>query len=109
MRLGIVRGHVVLNRKVPSLEGTRFLVVEPVTAENLAAGNGEGGGKTLVVADHLAPDLGEMVAFVEGREGANAYWPRSAPVDAYCALIVKDVDFTLLPEVHTLPGTEVVA
>jgi microcompartment protein CcmK/EutM len=109
MRLGIVRGHVVLNRKVSSLEGTRFLMVEPVTAENLAAGNGEGGGKTLVVADHLAPDLGEMVAFVEGREGANAYWPRSAPVDAYCALIVKDVDFPLLPEVHTLPGTEVLA
>ena len=107
MRLGIVRGHVVLNRMHPSLEGTRFLMVEPVTAENLAARNGDGGGKTLVVADHLAPDRGQMVAFVEGREGANAYWPKQAPVDAYCALIVKDVDFPLLPEVHTLPGTEV--
>ena len=107
MRLGIVCGHVVLNRAVPSLEGTRFLMVEPVTAENLAAGNGKGGGKPLVVADHLAPDRGQMVAFVEGREGANAYWPDSAPVDAYCALIVKDVDFPLLPGTHTLPGTEV--
>jgi hypothetical protein len=48
-----------------------------------------------------------MVAFVEGREGANAYWPKDAPIDAYCALIVKDVDFPLLPEEHTLPGTEV--
>ena len=107
MRLGIVCGHVVLNRADPSLEGTRFLMVEPVTAENLAAGNGKGGGKTLVVADHLAPARGQMVAFVEGREGANAYWPKNAPVDAYCALIVKDVDFPLLPEEHTLPGTEV--
>jgi microcompartment protein CcmK/EutM len=107
VRLGIVRGHVVLNRMVPGLEGTRFLMVEPVTAENLAAGNGKGGGKTLVVADHLAPDRGQVVAFVEGREGANAYWPKNVPVDAYCALIVKDVDFPLLPAEHTLPGTEV--
>ncbi len=107
MRLGVVCGLVVLNKAVPSLRGTRFLVVEPVTAENLAAGNGKGGGKTLVVADHLAPDRGQMIAFVEGREGANAYWPKSAPVDAYCALIVKDVDFPLLPAEHVLPGTEV--
>jgi microcompartment protein CcmK/EutM len=107
MRLGIVCGHVVLNRSLSSLQGTRFLMVEPVTAENLAARNGKGGGKALVVADHLAPDRGQMIAFVEGREGANAYWPESAPVDAYCALIVKDVDFPLLPDEHTLPGTEV--
>ena len=107
MRLGIVCGRVVLNRAVPSLRGTRFLMVEPVTAENLAAGSGEGGGKALVVADHLAPDRGQMIAFVEGREGANAYWPEEAPVDAYCALIVKDVEFPLLPAVHVLPGTEV--
>ena len=102
-----MRGHVVLNKTVPNLEGTRFLMVEPVTAENLAAGNGNGGGKALVVADHLAPDRGQMVAFVEGREGANAYWPRDAPIDAYCALIVKVVDFPQLPVEHTLPGTEV--
>ena len=107
MRLGMVCGHVVLNKAVPSLQGTRFLMVEPVTAENLAAGNGKGGGRSLVVADHLAPDRGQMVAFVEGREGANAYWPDEVPVDAYCALIVKDVDFPLLPDEHTLPGTEV--
>ena len=107
MRLGIVRGHVVLNQALPSLQGTRFLMVEPVTAENLAAGNGKGGGKTLVVADHLGPDRGQIVAFVEGREGANAYWPKDAPVDAYCALIVKDVDFPLLAGSHALPGTEV--
>jgi microcompartment protein CcmK/EutM len=107
VRIGIVRGHVVLSKALSSLEGTRFLMVEPVTAPNLAAGNGKGGGKTLVVADHLAPDRGEMVAFVEGREGANAYWPKSAPVDAYCALIVRDVDLARLPDEHTLPGTEV--
>jgi len=104
MRLGIVCGHVVLNKALPSLEGTRFLMVEPVTALNLAAGNGLGGGKALVVADHLAPDQGQMVAFVEGREGANAFWPNEAPIDAYCALIVKDVDYLPLPDEKPLPG-----
>ncbi len=103
----MVCGHVVLNRAVPSLRGTRFLMVEPVTVENLAAGNGMGGGKALVVADHLAPARGQLIGFVEGREGANAYGPEGAPVDAYCALIVKDVDFPLLPSVHVLPGSEV--
>lgn len=93
MRLGYVRGHVVLNSALPELLGTRLLVVEPVTAEALAAGSGPGGGKPLVVADHLAPGVGQLVAFVEGREAANPYWPRAVPVDAYCALVVDGVDF----------------
>ena len=36
---------------------------------------------------------GQMVAFVEGREAANPYWPGKAPVDAYCALLVDAIDF----------------
>jgi len=102
MRLGIVRGHVVLGTAVPSLRGTRLLVVEPVTAANLAAGEDEGGGKALVVADHLAPALGQTIAFVEGREAANPYGAQGAPVDAYCALIVKTADYRPLPD----PGTK---
>jgi microcompartment protein CcmK/EutM len=93
MRIGIVCGCVVLSRSVEALQGTRFLVVEPVTAENLAAKNDLGGGKALIVADHLAPARGQSIAFTEGREAANAYWPSSAPVDAYSALIVESVDF----------------
>lgn len=93
MRLGVVRGRVVLSLAVPALRGTRLLLVEPVTAGNLAAGNGRGGGKTLVVADHLAPAQGQLVGFVEGREAANPYGPAGAPVDAYCALIVKTADY----------------
>jgi microcompartment protein CcmK/EutM len=69
------------------------VIVEPVTAANLAARNGLGGGKALVAADHLGAGPGEMVAFVEGREAANPYWPGKAPVDAYCALVAKAVDF----------------
>ncbi|MBZ5563426.1 MAG: hypothetical protein LAP13_13520 [Acidobacteriia bacterium] len=93
MRLGIVRGKVVLSVSDPSLIGTRFLIVEPVTARALAAQDGTGGGKQLIVADHLAPAEGQMIAFVEGREAANPYWPGRAPVDAYCSLLVDAVDY----------------
>ena len=88
-----MRGHVVLSKSCPALYGTRLLVVEPITAKSLAAGNGQGGGKPLIVADHLAPDHGQRIGFVEGREAANAYWPRRVPVDAYAALIADRIDF----------------
>jgi microcompartment protein CcmK/EutM len=93
MRIGIVRGCVVLSRSVESLKGIRLLVVEPVTAENLATGSPEGGGKALIVADQMAPARGQSIAFTEGREAANPYWPLNVPVDATSALIVDSVDF----------------
>ena len=93
MRLGIVLGHVVLSRAIPALKGTSLLLVDPVTAPNLAARNGRGGGKTFVVADRqLSPAVGQMIGIVEGREAANPY-PDPTPVDAYCALIVNDYTF----------------
>lgn len=93
MRFGIVRGKVVLSLAEPGLAATRFLIVEPVTTRALAANDGSGGGKQLIVADHLGPGEGQMIAFVEGREAANPYWPGRAPVDAYCSLLVETVDY----------------
>ena len=101
MRLGYVRGTVVLSLAVPQLSTSKLLIVEPVTRENLEARNCEGGGKALVVADHLSPAEGQLIGFVEGREAANAYWPVSVPVDAYSALIVENYDYQPPPE-----GTE---
>jgi microcompartment protein CcmK/EutM len=88
----MVLGHVVLSRALPAFQGTSLLLVEPVTASNLAARNGQGGGKTLVVADQLSPAAGEMIGIVEGSEAANPY-PDPTPVDAYCALIVNNYTF----------------
>ncbi len=93
MRLGYVRGHVVLNQTIPCLRGVRLAIVEPITAENLAAATGLGGGKCLVAVDQLAAAEGQMVAFTEGREAANPFWPESVPVDVCCALIVERVNF----------------
>jgi microcompartment protein CcmK/EutM len=88
MRLGYVRGHVTLNLAVETYRGKTLAIVEPVTMDNLRAGNGLGGGKALVVIDELGAAEGQMVAFTEGTEAANPFWPGKVPVDAYCAMIV---------------------
>jgi len=93
MRIGVVQGRVVLGAATPELAGTVLLIVEPVTSENLREGTKKGGGKALVVADQLGANLGQLVAFVEGREAANPYWPQDVPVDAYCSLIVNNVEY----------------
>ena len=88
-----MRGTVVLSASLPEIQGIRLLVVEPVTVENLARNDGSGGGRALIVADHLGPGIGQMIAFTEGSEAANPYWPKLVPVDAYCALIVNNLDY----------------
>jgi len=97
VRLGIVRGQVTLSLAAEALAGTTLLIVEPVTAENLEARNGKGGGRQIVVADRLSPGEGELIAFVEGSEAANAYHPGVAPVDAYCSLVVREYEFRTPP------------
>ena len=92
MRLGIVRGHVVLSLAVESFAGKMLAVLEPVTMENLRARNGLGGGKALIAIDELGAANGQMVAFTEGSEAANPFWPDRVPVDAYCAMIVDSID-----------------
>jgi microcompartment protein CcmK/EutM len=91
MRLGIVRGHVTLSPAVPELLGKTLVVLEPVTMVNLVAKNGLGGGKSLVAVDSLGAATGQMVAFTEGTEAANPYWPNRVPIDAYCTLIVDTI------------------
>ena len=88
-----MRGTVVLNLSIPQFEALRLILVEPISAENLAAQNGKGGGKTLVAVDELHAAEGEIVGIVEGREAANPFYPRQAPVDAYCALITEKIDY----------------
>jgi microcompartment protein CcmK/EutM len=92
MRLGIVRGHLTLTPAVESYRGKTLVVVEPVTMENLRAKNGLGGGKALIAIDELGVAEGQMVAFTEGREASNPFWPTPVPVDAYCSLIVDSID-----------------
>jgi microcompartment protein CcmK/EutM len=91
VRLGIVRGHVTLAPAVPELVGLTLVVLEPITAVNLMAKNGLGGGKSLIAVDALGAAKGQTVAFTEGGEAANPFWPAAVPVDAYCTLIVDSI------------------
>jgi len=97
MRLGIVRGNVTLSPAVPELLGLTLVVLEPVSMANLRAKNGLAGGKSLIAVDALGAAKGQMVAFTEGSEAANPFWPRRVPVDAYCTLIVDTVTTFLQP------------
>lgn len=92
MRLAYVRGTLTLAPSVDELKGRRLIVLEPVTMDNLRARYGKGGGKALIAVDELGAHEGQLVAFTEGREAANPFWPNNAPVDAYCAMIVDSVD-----------------
>jgi len=92
VRLAYVRGHLTLTPAIDSHKGRRLVSIEPITMENLRAKNGLGGGKNLIAVDELGAGIGQMVAFTEGREAANPFWPNQAPVDAYCSLIVDSVD-----------------
>jgi microcompartment protein CcmK/EutM len=94
MRIGIVRGHVTLTPAVESFHARTLVIVEPVTMENLRAKNGQGGGKALIAIDELGAATGQMVAFTEGSEAANPFWPTRVPVDAYLSMIVDAVDVT---------------
>jgi microcompartment protein CcmK/EutM len=91
MRLGIVRGSVTLSPAVPEFLGLTLVVLEPVTMANLRAKNGLAGGKSLIAVDALGAAKGQMVAFTEGSEAANPFWPKRIPVDAYCTLIVDSI------------------
>ena len=93
MRLGVVRGSVVLSLAVPELQGIRLAIVEPITRDRLSSGGNMGGGKPIIAADQLGAAEGHIVGFVEGRTAASPFWPAKVPVDAYCALIADRIDY----------------
>ena len=45
----------------------------------------------LVANDEFSAAKGQIVAFTEGREAANAFWPCAVPVDANRVLIVDSI------------------
>ena len=79
MRLGVVRGSVVLSLGVPELRGIRLAIVEPITRERLAAGGRMGGGKPIMRAGRMGLGNGHVVGVVEGRTAASPFWPAKVP------------------------------
>jgi microcompartment protein CcmK/EutM len=63
--IGTVVGNVWSTVKDPTLEGVRFLVVQPFTLEGESA-------ETMVVADPIGAGIGERVLVVFGRAARHA-------------------------------------
>ena len=89
MKLGQVIGRVVLHTQEPSYQGGRFMIVQPLSREQLAGAPldtlAKGWGP--VAFDELGVSPGDIVGYSESGEAAAAF-DQPTPVDAYiCAII----------------------
>ncbi|MBK7645132.1 MAG: EutN/CcmL family microcompartment protein [Planctomycetes bacterium] len=76
MYLARVIGRLVATRRYPGLEGVALQLVQPLDEY------GEDMGDTLVAASVVSTGPGDLVHFVDGREGALACPVTFVPVDA---------------------------
>lgn len=90
MRVAQVIGSVTLNRAHPSLAGQVYRLAVPLTWAELAGA--PLAGEALVLLDELGAGVGCRVAFSEGVEAAQPFFPDYKPVDAYCAAILDHID-----------------
>ncbi|MCL5773403.1 MAG: EutN/CcmL family microcompartment protein [Firmicutes bacterium] len=82
---GKIIGRIVCTRKDESLEGTKLLLVQPITWE------GELKGDPLVAIDSVGSGANEFIFYVKAREAAVAD-PRVPPVDAAIVGIIDGVE-----------------
>lgn len=85
MFLGTVLGTVVMTQKDPSLEGARFLIVQPENHD------GSHMGRPLVAIDVAQAGKGDRVYLVKGREASIPWRDPFCPVDACIVGIVDQV------------------
>ncbi|HLP08528.1 MAG TPA: EutN/CcmL family microcompartment protein [Opitutaceae bacterium] len=94
MRLGTVIGRVTLTLKEPVYTGGCLLIVQPFARENFAGAAMPplAKGSSLVVYDELGAGEGSIVGFTEGAEATQPF-DSPAPVDAYVACIVNQINY----------------
>jgi ethanolamine utilization protein EutN len=92
MRIGDVIGTVTLNRRHPTVAGTSWRLVVPLTWANLL-GQSDEPAEEIVVFDELGAGVGSRIAISEGREAAMPFHPESRPLDAYNAAILDTLDY----------------
>jgi ethanolamine utilization protein EutN len=86
MLLGRVIGNVVATMKNSSLEGQRFLIVQPLDRR------GREKGKALVALDSVGAGAGETVYWCRGREASFPFLPNEVPTEATIVAIVDQVN-----------------
>ncbi len=82
MILGKVVGTVVSSQKEQSMEGLRFMVVQPVDT------NGKAAGSTLVAVDAVGSGVGEFVLCASGSSARQTQVTDKRPCDAVIMGIV---------------------
>ena len=85
MFLGRVIGCIWATAKNPSLEGMRFLLVQPLTPEL------QNTGKRIICLDSMGAGAGELIYWVRGREASMPFLPRQVPADATIVGIVDEI------------------
>lgn len=94
MRLGQVIGKVVASQQEASFKGARWLVVNPIEADQFNTACEVEPGLTaipsLVVYDNLGAGETDIVGFVEGAE-ATAPFDSPTPVDAITVAIFDSI------------------
>lgn len=87
MKFAKVIGTLVATQKAEGLEGVKFLVVQPLDKHRQPV------GEPIVAADGTAQaGPGELVFFIESREGALVLPEWFVPVDAAITGIVDEAD-----------------
>ena len=71
--------------KNPSLEGRRFLIVQPLTPEMKET------GKQLVCLDAIGAGAGELIYWCRGKEASFPFLPDEVPTEATVVGIVDEV------------------
>lgn len=85
MKLGVVRGKLWADRKVPGLQGFRLLVVQPITS------NGKPRGDAIVAADPCSlAGSGDTVVMVTNTDAAEAF-DTDVPVNASVVMLVDSI------------------
>src|SRR5690242_3625217 len=91
MRISRVVGTVTLSRSHPTLVGSRFKLIVPLSLADLQ-GESSAAADELVAWDDLGAGIGDLIATSEGAEAAQPFRPDLKPVDVYNAAILDRVD-----------------
>ena len=87
MRLARVTGTVVSSRKDDRLEGSKFLLLQPILADSKPSKE-----LPVVAVDTVGAGVGETVLFTEGSSARRAVGCEDSPTDAAVTGIVDQWD-----------------
>ncbi|HEY2841503.1 MAG TPA: EutN/CcmL family microcompartment protein [Pirellulales bacterium] len=91
MRIGLVIGNVTMSRFHPTISGGALRLVLPLNLDELTDA-ATPAAEAIVVYDDLGAGPGSQIAFSEGGEAAQPFYPEDKPVDAYNAAILDTID-----------------